>query len=112
MTIVDIPLSDDLRAPDTDDSGDTLSDDYLCNDEGTSSSACDICEFNGFPNERVVYQCEGLRSEDEDGFIYKYNLYDYPAAEGKKIKHVHKYNRRLIDELVDVVLGKQTGVEA
>jgi hypothetical protein len=53
-----------------------------------------------------------LRPEDEDGFIYKYILYDYPAAEGKKIKHVHKYNRRLIDELVDIVLGKQTGVEA
>ena len=24
---------------------------------------CDICEFNGYPNEKVVYRYKGLKSE-------------------------------------------------
>jgi hypothetical protein len=73
---------------------------------------CDVCDFNGFPNQKVIYQFEGLRPEDEDGFIYKFTEYDYcyPTRE-KKIKHVHKYNGKLIDQLVGLAL-KQTEVMA
>ena len=67
---------------------------------------CDICEFNGYPNEKVVYQYKGLRSEDEEGFITRFSVYDYPIQAG--ILHVHKYNERLICELVNVALSRVT----
>ena len=44
---------------------------------------CDICEFNGYPNEKVVYQYKGQKSEDEEGFITRFSVYDYPIQDGK-----------------------------
>lgn len=65
---------------------------------------CDICEFNGYPNEKVVYLYKGQRSEDEEGFITRFAVYDYPIQTGKL--HVHKYNEKLIYGFVNVALGK------
>jgi hypothetical protein len=39
-------------------------------------SNCHICAFNGFADEKVVLEFEGFRSEDEDGFIFKFTVYD------------------------------------
>ena len=64
---------------------------------------CDICEFNGYPNEKVVYQYKGQRSEDEEGFITRFSVYDYPIQAGKF--HVHKWNDELINRLVNQSLG-------
>jgi hypothetical protein len=63
---------------------------------------CDICEFHGYPNEKVVYRYEGLRSEDEEGFIIRFAVYDYHIQLGKI--HVHKYNEKLIYGLVNIAL--------
>jgi hypothetical protein len=69
---------------------------------------CDLCAMNGYANEKVSVEFEGFRSEYEDGFIYKFTVYDYyyPARE-----HIHKCNLKLIDELVGLPL-KQTEVTA
>ena len=56
----------------------------LINDKDKSSVSdrnyflCDICEFNGYPNEKVVYEYDGLRLEDEEGFIYKFTECEHP----------------------------------
>lgn len=82
------------------------------NDKSSASDCkyflCDICEFNGYPNEKVVYHYEGLRSEYDEGFITVFTVYDYSIQRGKL--HVHKYNEKLIDELVNLALGKESGV--
>jgi hypothetical protein len=64
---------------------------------------CDLCALNGYPNQKIIYRCEGLRSEDEEGFIIRFAVYDYPIQAGKI--HVHKYNEKLICGLVNIALG-------
>jgi hypothetical protein len=60
---------------------------------------CDICTFNGYPNEKVVFVIHGFRHEDEDGFAIKFTQYDYPIQNEKV--HVHKYDGELIKSLVN-----------
>lgn len=72
-------------------------------DDDKNYRYCEVCEFNGYPNEKVVYHYEGLRSEDEEGFITRFVVYDYPV-QTKKI-HEHKYNEKLINKLVKLALG-------
>jgi hypothetical protein len=43
-----------------------------------SYSNCHVCAFNGFADEKVVFKFEGLRAEHEDGFIFKFTVYNYP----------------------------------
>jgi hypothetical protein len=50
-------------------------------------SYCDICAENGYQNEKVIFHYEGIRPEYEDGFIYKFSVYDY---ESPNIIHIHK----------------------
>jgi hypothetical protein len=71
-------------------------------------SYCDLCALNGYSDEKVTYEYEGLRSENQDGFIYKFRVFDYyyPARK-KKIKHIHKCNLKLIDELVSLALKQR-----
>jgi hypothetical protein len=80
--------------------------DKLFDDKCIHVCFCDQCCWNGYVDEKVVYEFEGLRPETEDGFIYIYEVYDYPVK-GEKTKHEHKYNQRLIDELVAVSLCKE-----
>ena len=76
-------------------------------DNGKSYSYCDVCTFNGYPNEKVVYRYEGLRSEDEEGFIYKITEYEYEyPLQQRRIIHVHKWNDDLVNRLVNQSLGK------
>jgi hypothetical protein len=68
---------------------------------------CDVCEFNGYPNEKVVYYYEGLRSEEEEGFITKFTVYDYPTL----FSHVHKHNRKL-SKFVNLDIDEEIGVKS
>jgi len=72
---------------------------------------CNVCKSNGYPKEKVVYQFEGFRSEDEDGFIYKYTVFNYPVLEGRKIEHEHKYNQKLIDQLLHHAVKERHATE-
>jgi hypothetical protein len=65
---------------------------------------CDQCNWNGFPNEKIVRVHHGLRPKDEDGFIYRYTEYDYDPSGKSKIIHVHKYDQQIIDEQVRSIL--------
>lgn len=59
-------------------------------------SCCDLCALNGYPNQRVVFEYEGLRPEDEDGFIYKFSLYEYPLLEHHKRRHLHVFQSKQV----------------
>jgi hypothetical protein len=72
-------------------------------DNHKNYSNCDACTLNGYPNEKLVYEYEGLRSEDEEGFIYRFTEYEYLLQ--KRIVHKHKYNDELINRLVNQSLG-------
>jgi hypothetical protein len=74
-------------------------------------SICDICKSNGYPNEKVVYQLEGFRSENEEGFIFKFTVYNYSADRRTKNKHEHKYNQKLIDQLLHHALKERHATE-
>jgi hypothetical protein len=62
-------------------------------------SFCDLCELNGFPNIKVIFEFRGLRSEYQDGFIYKFAVYEYPISEHHKKRHIHAFNRKNIRKL-------------
>jgi hypothetical protein len=68
---------------------------------------CDLCKLNGFPNQKVIYKFEGLRPEEQDGFIYKFTIYEHNPTGEKRTKHIHKYNQNLIDVLVRLALKEQ-----
>jgi hypothetical protein len=66
---------------------------------------CQVCGWYGYPHEKIIVEFEGIRPEDEDGFIDKFTEYDYDAeVEQKKAKHIHKCNPELVQELVDLAL--------
>jgi hypothetical protein len=71
---------------------------------------CDQCAWYGFPNEKIVRNFNGLRPEDEDGFIYDYTEYDYDPLGNRRIEHIHKYDQKIIDEQVRIALENQKGV--
>jgi hypothetical protein len=48
---------------------------------------CDICAYDGYPCEKVVFRYTGFRSEDEDGFAYKYTVNEF---ENPDRIHVHR----------------------
>ena len=48
---------------------------------------CDICACDGYPYEKVVFKYAGFRSEDEDGFAYKYTINEFENPD--KI-HIHR----------------------
>jgi|SRR5215212_1652259 len=71
---------------------------------------CDQCAWYGFPNEKIVRIFHGLRPEDEDGFIYDYTEYDYDSSGKNRIIHIHKYNPKIIEQLIRIALENQKGV--
>jgi hypothetical protein len=70
---------------------------------------CDQCGWNGFPNEKIVRIFHGLRSENQDGFIYRYTESDYGPLGKSKFIHIHKYNPKIIEEQVRIALENQKG---
>jgi hypothetical protein len=67
---------------------------------------CQICGWYGYPQEKIVVEIEGIRPEDEDGFAYKFNEYNCDPERGQKgNKHIHKYDLKLLQEVVEIALN-------
>ena len=74
-------------------------------------SYCDICAWNGYPCERIVLENFRIRPEDEDGFIYEFDTFDYDPDRNKRIPHKHKFNQELIDLQVNAILSQQESMQ-
>lgn len=56
----------------------TLADNNIKDFHGSQKYVyCDLCAINGYASQKVIFQFEGLRSENQDGFIYKFRVYGY-----------------------------------
>jgi hypothetical protein len=66
-----------------------------------SYSNCPVCASNGFVDEKVVFEFEGLRSENEDGFIFKFTLHDYP-----KRQRIHHHKPSSVLEVNPSICGQ------
>jgi hypothetical protein len=65
---------------------------------------CQICGWYGYPQENIILEFEGIRGEDEDGYIDIFTEYNYDTRTGEKgSKHIHKYNPKLVQECLDLV---------
>lgn len=53
---------------------------------------CDICAADGYPYEKVVFIYAGFRSEDEDGFAYRYTVNEF---ENLDRIHIHRSLRAI-----------------
>jgi hypothetical protein len=92
--------------------GSIVTKESLLQQGGCYVTYCQVCEWYGYPFEKIIREFEGFRSEEEDGFVDKYTEYDYNAETGhKNNKHIHKYNPELIQELVDLALKVRNGGE-
>ena len=65
---------------------------------------CQVCGWYGYPYEKIVVEFEGIRSEEEDGFVDKFTEYNYNTEGRKTTKHIHKYDSKLVQELVKLAL--------
>jgi hypothetical protein len=75
-----------------------------------SVTFCQVCGWYGYPFEKIIVEFEGIRPEDEDGFVDKFTEYDYDTETGqKKTKHIHKYDPELVQEAVDATLKIRDG---
>jgi hypothetical protein len=74
-------------------------------------SYCDTCTWNGYPYEKVVLENFKIRPEDEDGFIYEFDTFDYDPDRNKRIPHKHKFNQELIDSYVNAILKQQKALQ-
>jgi hypothetical protein len=71
----------------------TLADNNIKDFDGQSRYVlCDICTFDGYPYEKVLFRYIGFRSEDEDGFAYKYTVNDFHNPD--KI-HIHRSSNQI-----------------
>jgi hypothetical protein len=82
-----------------------ISADKLPRSESRYVPFCQVCGWYGYSQEKIIREFEGFRSEDEDGFAYKFTEYDYDdETRERKTKHIHKYIPKLVDEAVDFPL--------
>jgi hypothetical protein len=66
---------------------------------------CQVCGWYGYPHEKIIIEFEGIRPEDEDGFVDIFTEYDYDTETGQKGNlHIHKYNPESVQEAVDFAL--------
>jgi hypothetical protein len=72
---------------------------------------CDICNWNGYPYGKIVVRNYRIRFEDEDGFIYEFNIFNYDPDRNKRISHKYKFNQELIDSQVNAILNQQGSME-
>jgi hypothetical protein len=71
---------------------------------------CQVCGWYGYPHEKIIIEFEGIRPEDEDGFVDIFTEYDYDTETAEKgNKHIHKYDPELIQEAVDAALKIRDG---
>jgi hypothetical protein len=74
-------------------------------------SYCDICAWNGYTFEKIVLENFRIRPEDEEGFIYEFDTFDYDPDRNKRIPHKHKFNQELIDLQVNAILNQQQSMQ-
>jgi hypothetical protein len=79
--------------------------------ESESYSYCDTCAWNGYPYEKVVLENFRIRPEDEDGFIYEFDIFNYDTDRNNRTLHKHKFNQELIDSYVNAILNKQEALQ-
>jgi hypothetical protein len=78
--------------------------------ENSYVTFCQICEWYGYPSEKIIVEFEGIHLEEEDGFIDKFVEYDYDTqAAEKRTKHIYKYNAKLVQEFVDSAVKMRNG---
>jgi hypothetical protein len=70
---------------------------------------CQVCGWYGYPHEKIIVEFEGIRSEEEDGYVDIFTEFDYETAGEKRTKHIHKYNPRLVQECLDFALKIRNG---
>ena len=83
-----------------------ISADKLPRIESSFVTFCQVRDWYGYPQEKIIREFEGFRSEEEDGIAYKFTEYDHVAAktEEKRSIHKHKYNHNLVQQVVDFTL--------
>src|SRR5215217_1636273 len=104
-----VPINSEVNVP-IEELGRRLSSGEYFKQDSLDYIFCDQCEWNGFPDEKIVRVFHGLRPEYEDGFIYNYTEYDYNPLDNRRIEHIHKYDQKLIDEQLRIALENQKGV--
>jgi hypothetical protein len=66
---------------------------------------CQVCGWYGYPQEKIIIEFEGIRSEGQGGFVDIFTEYDYETETGEKgNKHIHKYDLKLVQESLDLAL--------
>jgi hypothetical protein len=68
-----------------------------------------VCGWYGYPHEKIIVEFEGIRSEEDDGYVDAFAEFDYETAGEKRTKHIHKYNPRLVQERLDLALKIRNG---
>jgi hypothetical protein len=88
-----------------------VTEDTLPQSESSCVTLCQVCGWYGYAQEKIIIEFEGIRPEDEDGFVDIFTEYDYDAARigGKRTKHIHKYNPKLVQESLDLALKMRNG---
>jgi hypothetical protein len=76
-----------------------------------SYSYCETCAWNGYPYEKVVLENFRIRPEDEDGFIYEFDIFNYDTNRNNRTLHKHKFDRELIDFQVNAILNQQESIQ-
>ena len=90
--------------------GSVVTKDSLLQPRSCYVTYCQVCEWYGYPFEKIIREFEGFRSEEEDGFVYKFTEYDYDTETGHKgSRHIHKYDPKLVQEEVDSALKLRNG---
>ena|SRR5919199_1196299 len=79
--------------------------------ESSYATFCQLCRWYGYDKKKIIREFEGIRHEDEDGFVDKFTEYDYDAKTTgeKRTIHRHKYDPRLVQEAVDFALRMRNG---
>jgi hypothetical protein len=68
-------------------------------------TVCQVCGWYGYPQEKIIVEFEGIRPEDEDGFVDRFTEYKYDTEAGEnRTKHIHKYDPKLVHEAVEFAL--------
>lgn len=86
--------------------------DYKTSPQTGSSyvTVCQVCAWYGYPQEKIIVEFEGVRSEDEEGFIDIFTEYNYYTETGEKgNKHIHRYDPKLVQECLDLALKIRNG---
>jgi hypothetical protein len=66
---------------------------------------CQICGWYGYPQEKIIVEFQGIRPENEDGFVDIFTEYNHDTETGERgTRHIHKYIPKLVDEAVDFAL--------